>query len=155
VNDKLFMFGGRTASPSPESSYLWSYDVWDDTWSSILPIASTETIFERPSFGAGVTVQDQGVGYYLGGWIGSQNGLAGSGREAEDNTGLTAVSQMVAYNMVDNTIRKYEGPKGRDPRVEGVLLFVPTGDVGVLISFGGMYVKPGKEPVGVSTPYLF
>lgn len=81
-----------------------------------------------------------GIGYYLGGWLGPMNVVGWQGDRF-------ATSDLISYDMINNTFRKDSGPV--NARVEGTLQYVPTGDEGLLVSFGGLYVNAEKEPVGV------
>lgn len=139
ANEKLYMFGGEYSSGPPLSPALWSYDPWNDTWAQI-ETNDRERQIQRPSFGAGLSVEHLGIGYYLGGWLGPMNVVGWQGDRF-------ATSDLISYDMINNTFRKDSGPV--NARVEGTLQYVPTGDEGLLVSFGGLYVNAEKEPVGV------
>ena len=136
ANGRLFMFGGEfpeDEEPLPVAPGIWTYDTWNDNWTLLPQDPSTEKYsLTRPSFGAGAVVEHEGRAYYLGGWVGKQNVPGWTGNR-------TAVSGMVIYNMVENTWRNETGPDTKSPRVEGVLLYIPAGDKGLLVSFGGVY----------------
>ncbi|RPB04162.1 hypothetical protein L873DRAFT_1451833 [Choiromyces venosus 120613-1] len=140
ANEKLYLFGGEYADNPPDSSLLWAYDTWNDSWTQVTPGFNGQGEMKRASFGAGAVVEHMGMGYYLGGWIGPQSVVGWNGDKY-------AVPGLISFDMVKNVLRNDSGPAG-DPRVEGVLLYVPTGDDGLLISFGGYYAKGGKDPVG-------
>lgn len=134
------MFGGEYSSGPPFNPALWTYDPWNDTWTEV-KVEDREPRIQRPSFGAGLSVEDMGMGYYLGGWLGPKNVVGWQGDRF-------ATSNLVSYDMIGNTFRNDSGPPG-PARVEGTLQYVPTGDAGLLISFGGLYAEAGKEPAGV------
>lgn len=140
ANEKLYLFGGEYSSGPPYSPTLWTYDPWNDTWSEVKS-EDREQRIQRPSFGAGLSVENLGMGYYLGGWLGPKNVIGWQGDRI-------ATSNLISYDMIGNTFRNDTGPLG-PPRVEGTLQYVPTGDQGLLVSFGGLYAEAGKEPVGV------
>jgi hypothetical protein len=94
--------------------------------------------------GAGATNQDGGIGYYYGGWL-TNASVPGYGAP-------TPLSHMVVYDMKQNTLRNMSGPD-MTPRAEGVLLYVPAGDNGMLVYFGGLEF-PGGNRTGVSYPAL-
>ncbi|KAI5779913.1 hypothetical protein DFH27DRAFT_489065 [Peziza echinospora] len=133
VNERLFAFGGDFADDmTPDDNpAVWAYDPWNNTWASI-PIEPSANVTRR-SFGASTTIQDEGKAYYLGGWYGDRNiaGFQGSRQAAGD---------LLIFDMVQRVWRKDSGPQGA-PRVEGVLVYVPAGDTGLLVSFGGLYVN--------------
>lgn len=137
VNEKLYLFGGEypdgVPSGNSDPSALWTYDPWKDGWSKV-PMNSK---YSRPSFGASVSVEEIGTGFYLGGWLDAQNTPGWTGDKFALNT-------LMSYDMTNNVLQNLTGPAG-DPRVEGVLLYVPAGDKGMLVSFGGMYVGGGYE----------
>lgn len=135
----LYLFGGEYSSGPPFNPTLWSYDTWNDTWAEVEVDDSVQ--IQRPSFGAGTSVEHMGMGYYLGGWLGEKNVVGWSGDRF-------ATSNLISYNMISNTFRNESGPPG-PARVEGVLYYVPTGDSGLLISFGGYYAEQGEDLVGV------
>lgn len=59
---------------------------------------------------------------------------------------------MLVYNMLENSFRNQTGPDDI-PRAEGVLLYLPVGDAGMLVYFGGMEFPYGNStPRGVSVP---
>ncbi|KAF8448105.1 hypothetical protein BDZ91DRAFT_812848, partial [Kalaharituber pfeilii] len=136
ANGRLFMFGGefpKDVDPSPVPRGIWMYDTWNDAWTLLEEDPSTKNYeMSRPSFGMGAAVEHEGRAYYLGGWIGERSMPGWKGPKI-------ASGSMVIYDMVENTWRNESGPRPDLPRAEGVLLFVPAGDKGLLVSFGGMY----------------
>lgn len=159
ANGRLFMYGGEFPEgdkilPIPRG--IWTYDAWNNTWELLQEHPSTLGMgwnYSRPSFGASAVDEVGGKAYSLGGWVGEQNDPDYHGQR-------TAQPGMVIYNMVDNRWKYDHGPTARTrPRVEGVLLFVPAGDKGLLVSFGGVYANEDGtvEPVSFpwTTPYCF
>lgn len=140
ANEKLYMFGGEYSSGPPFTPDLWSYDPWSDTWAQV-ETDDREGRIQRPSFGSGLSVEHLGIGYYLGGWLGPMNVVGWEGDRF-------ATSDLISYDMISNTFRNDSGPAGR-ARVEGTLQYVPTGDAGLLVSFGGLYANSGENSVAV------
>ena len=55
----------------------------------------------------------------------------------------TALSNMLVYDMVQNKFRNQTGPDNI-PRAEGVMNYIPVGDAGLLVYFGGVQVVNGS-----------
>jgi hypothetical protein len=92
--------------------------------------------------GAGATVHDKGKGYYYGGYL---TNASVPGHESQP----IPLSSLVVYNMIENTLKNYTHPDGI-PRAEGVMVYVPAGDAGFLVYFGG--VQFPNANVGNYTP---
>ncbi|KAI5805208.1 hypothetical protein EDC01DRAFT_361808 [Geopyxis carbonaria] len=144
VNEKLYLFGGEYPDGLPKNTNdpqaVWSYDPWDNEWSKVK--ASGD--FQRPSFGSHVSVDQLGQGFYLGGWLGPNNVPGWKGPKR-------ALSGLIVYDFVHQTATNFSGPPG-PPRVEGELFYVPVGDNGLLVSFGGMYAVDGREDQVIPAP---
>jgi len=137
ANQKFYQYGGGFDNGIPMEFELWVYDVYNDVWSSINTTTFDDgSDVSRLYDGAAVAVEDRAEGYYLGGYIGpeSQYNWAGS---------VQAVSNLLIYDMLGNTWRNQSGPDGI-PRAEGVMLYLPAGDGGVLVAFGGIQTKTGQ-----------
>jgi hypothetical protein len=94
--------------------------------------------------GAGATNQNAGVGYYYGGWL-TNTSVPGYGVR-------TPLANMLVYDMIANSFRNQSGPDDT-PRAEGVMLYVPSGDNGMLVYFGGLEFPDGNSTArGVSSP---
>lgn len=106
------MFGGEYSSGPPFTPVLWSYDPWNDTWAQV-ETDDRDRRIQRPSFGAGFSVEHLVMGYYLGGWLGSMNVVGWEGDRF-------ATSNLISYNMISNTFRGGGGSSG-SARVEGTL----------------------------------
>jgi hypothetical protein len=86
--------------------------------------------------GAGVAVQDKGRGYYYGGWL--------TGASVPGYHPRTPLKNMLVYDIVANSFRNQTGPDDT-PRAEGVMVYLPVGDGGFLVYFGGIQFPYGNE----------
>jgi hypothetical protein len=86
--------------------------------------------------GAGVTVQDKARGYYYGGWLTNSSVPGYQSR--------TALRNMLVYDILANSFRNQSGPDDI-PRAEGVMIYLPAGDSGLLVYFGGIQFPYGNE----------
>lgn len=135
ANGKLFLYGGEYPEGTPADSFaLWMYDTWHDNWTSI----QADNSIHRSSFGAGTTIEHLGKGYYLGGWQSTQNNVDWSGPRKASNS-------LLVYDMVQNQWRNQSGPTDGLGRAEGVMNYIPAGDGGMLIYFGGVHLPGGVE----------
>jgi hypothetical protein len=80
--------------------------------------------------GAGATAQDRALGYYYGGWL---TNTSVPGYESQ-----TPLKDMLVYDMLKDSFSNVTGPQDKIPRAEGVMLYVPAGDAGMLVYFGGI-----------------
>ncbi|KAI9730989.1 MAG: hypothetical protein M1834_005450 [Cirrosporium novae-zelandiae] len=131
VNKLFYLYGGDFYQSAPEEFTFWSYDVIYDQWNLS---TSDTTGLERASWGAGVAVDDIAKGYYYGGWL-SNTSIPGWSGDA------MATSNLLIYDMIENTWTNNSGPD-TTPRAEGVMVYLPISDGGMLVHFGG-----------ISTPY--
>lgn len=60
---------------------------------------------------------------------------------------------MLVFDMLDQTLKTTPGP-GNVPRAEGVLLYAPVGDGGLLIYFGGIE-QPDNQTITAVSAMLF
>lgn len=127
VNKRLYLFGGQyyQQPPAPEFT-LWSYDIVNNVW---VPFDAPSYI-DSVSYGAGVSVSQRGEAYYYGGWISNNSVLDWTGPPA-------ATSSLLKYNMDTNTWTNGTGPDSIR-RAEGAMVFIPIGDGGMLVYFGGV-----------------
>ncbi|KAI0013699.1 hypothetical protein F4779DRAFT_613432 [Xylariaceae sp. FL0662B] len=138
VNKKFYLFGGEyfddQEPPPPESdssAALYAYDVLFDTWEA-LPQQEDNNI-RRVSYGAGVAVPQKGEAYYYGGW-------------ASDGDDRVATAGLVKYVMDEDMWTNGTGPDAAR-RAEGVLLYIPASDGGMLVYFGGVVDQRGNGKV--------
>ena len=79
--------------------------------------------------GAGVAVEDKAVGYYYGGWLTSAS--------VPDYGSRTPLANMITYDMIGNKFSNVSGPDSIK-RAEGAMVYLPAGDGGLLVYFGGI-----------------
>ncbi|KAK5664257.1 hypothetical protein OQA88_475 [Cercophora sp. LCS_1] len=129
VNKRLYLFGGEYyLQPPPRSFNLWSYDVMNNEWVSFGPPG--QAAIDSVSYGAGASVSELGQGFFFGGWI--------SNNTDPDWSGVpVATTGMVKYDMDSNSWSNITGPDSIR-RAEGVMVFLPIGDGGMLVYFGGI-----------------
>ncbi|KAF2873284.1 hypothetical protein BDV95DRAFT_593628 [Massariosphaeria phaeospora] len=126
-NKVIYQFGGEFGSEKPEEFKLWYYDIVYDTW-NVSDTRASE--IQRAAWGAGTVAQDRGRGYYYGGHL---NNLSVPGYASTP----TILDTMLVYDMLGNTFRNQTGPDGTG-RAEGSMVYVPAGDAGLLVYYGGI-----------------
>ncbi|KAJ2897480.1 Kelch repeat-containing protein-like protein 5 [Zalerion maritima] len=130
LNGRLYLFGGEYEDGQPPATYnLYSYDTWYNEWHSFGQPDITGLY--SVSYGAGVSVSERGEGYYYGGYI-SNATTAGWGGDYTPTTGI------IRYTYDDNSWSNSTGPPDEIPRAEGVMVYIPAGDGGMLVYFGGI-----------------
>ena len=146
VNKYFYLYGGDFYQSSPSAFALWQYDAIYSNWTSVNP-DPTQASIERASFGAGTVAEDSGIGYYYGGWITNQSVPAFGANPV-------ALSNLLSYDMLTNTWSNSSGIDSTG-RAEGVMVYLPASDGGMLIYFGGVQVPSGNgsevaQPMDVS-----
>jgi len=141
VNKVFHLYGGEY-SEAPDEMGLWSYDLLLNQWNRSDRVPTN--IVKRVAWGAGATVNARGEGYYLGGWISNLTEPSWSGTP-------WATSSLIKYDFVRDVWVNYTGPD-TSGRAEGVMLYLPASDSGLLIYFGGIVDSfRNGTVVGVST----
>lgn len=133
VNKLFYVYGGEyPAGSTAEPFTLWVYDVIYDQWNES---TSDTSGIVRTSFGAGVAVDTTAFGYYYGGWM--------SNASIPDwSSDPIATSGFLIYDMTSGQFTNTSGPD-LTPRAEGVLLYIPASDNGMLVYFGGIQTPFG------------
>jgi hypothetical protein len=140
ANKLFYLYGGDYNNASVQDfSTLWFYDTIYNTWNRSNSDGSQTQIL-WPSFGAG-TVDDEGVGYYYGGYLSNKSVSKWSGDRLMLNT-------MVSYDM--NEKRWKNVTTDATPRAEGSLHYIPASDNGMLVYFGGVETISNGTVVYVS-----
>jgi hypothetical protein len=139
VNKRFFVFGGEdTGGVASADFHLHSYDILNDKWDDFgPPTQQTKTA----SYGAGVGVSETGQGYYYGGWI--SNASIRGWTQAR-----TMSSSFYKYEYDRNTMTE-KAPPDSYPRAEGAMVWIPAGDTGIVVYFGGLVSPYGN---GTATP---
>jgi hypothetical protein len=144
VNKRFFVFGGEdTAGFASNDFHLLSYDILYDKWDDFgrMEMASPPNI---SAYGAGVGVSETGQGFYYGGWI-SNASMRGWPQ------GRTMSSGFYKYEYDSNTTTIANAPDEL-PRAEGALLWIPAGDTGLLVYFGGVVSSDGSGTTEAPQP---
>ncbi|KAK4224471.1 hypothetical protein QBC38DRAFT_16208 [Podospora fimiseda] len=128
VNKRLYLYGGESYQFSPTSFLLWAYDILKNQWDSFGPPTGRSAIVPT-SYGAGVSVPDRGEAYYYGGLLNNQSVAGWSGPPQASN-------RMIKYDMDSNSWSDLTGPDDVK-RAEGEMVYIPVGDAGMLVYFGG------------------
>ncbi|KAK6338638.1 hypothetical protein TWF696_009449 [Orbilia brochopaga] len=145
TNKKMYLYGGKFTNAQPVPFDLWVYDALYDSWDVVnqTGVATGNGNGNGNGFnvariynGASTVVERLGMGYYLGGWVGPDSQYGYEGDEF-------AVASLLSYDMVGNVWKNDTIPNGV-PRAEGVMLYVPISDNGMLVAFGGVQV-PGPD----------
>ncbi|KAI0480369.1 hypothetical protein GGR56DRAFT_687484 [Xylariaceae sp. FL0804] len=139
VNKNFYLFAGEYSDAnSPEDLVLYTYDVLGNTWESL---GEPRPAINAVSYGAGVSISSRGEAYYYGGWISnnSQPGWTGQRR---------ATNGLVKYEMDKMIWSNKTGPDGTN-RAEGVMVYIPASDGGMLIYFGGLQEQANGSMTGM------
>ncbi|ORY69535.1 uncharacterized protein BCR38DRAFT_332031 [Pseudomassariella vexata] len=137
VNKKLYAFGGEYYQEPPSDLTLYSYDVLNDFWEKH---ESPPSSIQGVSYGAGVSVSEKGEGYYYGGWLSNNSVPSWSGRRM-------ATANLIKYEMDKGKWSNNTGPDGVG-RAEGVMVYAPVSDGGMLIYFGGVQELANGSTIG-------
>jgi hypothetical protein len=127
VNKVLYQFGGEIGPRSYQKSEgFFVYDVIYNKWNR----TSMPSNIENVSWGTGVTVNERGEGYYLGGYQ--------SNRTDPDWKGPPiSTPNLIKFDMTTGIFSNTTGPDSAG-RAEGAMVFIPASDAGLLIYFGGI-----------------
>ncbi|KAI8220050.1 Kelch repeat-containing protein [Colletotrichum sp. SAR 10_86] len=140
VNKRLFLYGGEYYEDPPAAFVLYSYDILYNNWASLGSPTSAGNA-NAGSYGAGVSISSRGEAYYYGGWQSNASVPGWTGPPK-------ALSRLIKYDMDTNSWNSAAGPDNVG-RAEGVMVFIPIGDAGMLVYFGGSLDLDGN---GTLTP---
>jgi len=147
VNKKFYLYGGEYYQSSPQTFDLWSYDAIYGNWTTVNP-DTTQANIQRSSFGAGTVAENIAKGFWYGGWLSNET-IPAWGANA------FALSNFLEYDMIQNTWSNNSGPDTMG-RAEGVMVYIPASDGGMLVYFGGVQDPYGNgsyitgQPMNVS-----
>jgi hypothetical protein len=126
VDKYLYSFGGEgTSTKTPVVEGLETYDIIYNKWNR----TKIPWHMHRVSWSASTTAIERGEGYQVGGWV---NNRTTPGFQGEQMT-----AGLVKYDMCKNAFSNVTGPDANG-RSEGSLVFIPAGDAGMLVYFGGL-----------------
>lgn len=80
--------------------------------------------------------QDKGKGYYYGGWL--------TNASVPGYQDRTPLKNMIVYDIIKNSFSNRTGPDDI-PRAEGSMVYVPAGDGGFAVYFGGIQFPNGLD----------
>lgn len=131
INKRFYLYGGEYLNDglSPSAVNLWSFDAIYDYWVSFGAPAVTAGI-SAVSYAGHVSVSAIGQAYAFGGWMSNATSPNWSG-------GPVASSSLIKYSMDSNSWANQTGPDSV-PKAEGVMVYIPASDHGLLIYFGGV-----------------
>ncbi|KAJ9642294.1 hypothetical protein H2199_004674 [Coniosporium tulheliwenetii] len=125
LNKVFYLYGGEYQT-NPEGFNLWAYDTINNTWYTAGPTNS----IQRVAWGAGVAVNEIGAGFYLGGWLNENTVPGWRGTPVATNA-------LIRYDFDTQQWTNSTGPD-ETGRAEGIMVYMPVSDGGLLISFGGV-----------------
>jgi len=137
--DSLYLYGGLyswkpPANPDPFS--LWQYSISQQSWTQPhTQIGGGAGSVQRAAEGAGVSIPHKGIGYYFSGHL---DGYTTNGWS--QSIPRLYLNSMIEFNMqtkqwTNRTVS--DDAAGFPKRADGVLLYVPWGDSGMLVSLAG------------------
>ncbi|KAM5351446.1 hypothetical protein ACJ41O_004169 [Fusarium nematophilum] len=129
VNKRIYLFGGEFYDETPWEFSLYAYDVINDQWDNFGSPRSNDIV--GLSYGAGVSIPSRGEAYYYGGWMNNA-----TDPDWGDGPGIPT-SYLLRYDMDSNSWTNSTGPDDVG-RAEGVMVYIPAGDGGLLVYFGGI-----------------
>jgi hypothetical protein len=144
VNKLFYLYGGEFnwTTPPPAQYQLWMYDTFYNTW-NVTPSSIASSGIESVSFGAGTVIDDRALGFYYGGWLSNATVLGWNGNPV-------AQSGLIKYDMQSNTWSNVTFIDST-PRAEGIMVYIPASDAGMLVYFGGVQQTSNGSYTGVST----
>jgi len=128
VNKRLYLYGGEYPRAPQNGFALYSYDILYDTWTLLGPPLGSSAVTPS-SYGAGVSIPWKGDAYYYGGWLNNASVPGWTGPPRASN-------RLIKYTMDTNTWTNLTGPDDTR-RAEGAMVYIPIGDAGMLVYFGG------------------
>jgi hypothetical protein len=147
VNKRLYLYGGEYHDTPPLSFDLYSYDILYNKW---VAFGAPPEEVQQASYGAGVSISSRGEAYYYGGWLSNASIKGWSGPPRASNG-------LIKYEMDSNTWSNITGPDDTG-RAEGAMMFIPAGDGGMLVYFGGaqdLYGNGTLTPQPLDEIFLF
>jgi hypothetical protein len=147
VNKRFYLFGGDYDGITPNTPNLLSYDVLYNQWEYFGP---PDAEVQSVSWAGSVGISDLGQGYTLGGWLSNASVPGWTGDPL-------ATSSLIQYDMNSNTWTNTSGPD-TIPKAEGVMVYIPASNDGLLIYFGGIttpYENTTMVPLDMSIIYVY
>jgi hypothetical protein len=136
VNKALYLYGGEFQT-TPTDLALWTYDILLDQWNATTPgddVVGT-------SYGLRAVDTERGVGYQLGGYIKTSTDVDWTGNDL-------MLSSLLSFDMTTGIFRNISVENGLR-RAEGVMVYLPASDAGLLVAFGGIQQTDSGEIEGI------
>ncbi|KAH7066721.1 hypothetical protein BKA63DRAFT_571128 [Paraphoma chrysanthemicola] len=147
INSRFYAFGGYQVGGTPPAFQTWSYDISRNVWVSIV---STGDLVTSVAHGMSAIAPDAGTAFYLGGY-----------HDRTTNQGWTTSSRytpnLVEFDLVNRRYTNHSGPNS-DGRGEGLMVFVPASNVGLLIYLGGLVQSTNEgtiEMMAMDTIWIY
>ncbi|KAF8538422.1 hypothetical protein BDD12DRAFT_741343 [Trichophaea hybrida] len=142
-NDKLFLYGGLFSDVNPVTAppafALWEYNIASGNWNKDDTSVSSDSgssEIQRAAEGAGVSVPGRSLGFYFGGHL---DGYTTQGWS--QSIPRVYLKSLLEFDMDKKQFRNITKngleKAGVPERADGVLVFVPWGNEGILLAIGG------------------
>ncbi|KAH7400836.1 hypothetical protein DE146DRAFT_781627 [Phaeosphaeria sp. MPI-PUGE-AT-0046c] len=127
INSRFYAFGGYHSDGAPPAFKTWTYDTSQNKWETVDTLGDTASYVAH---GMSAIAPDSGRAFYLGGY-----------HDSTTDVGWTAskryTTNLVEFDMVSRQYTNRSGPDNYG-RGEGLMVFVPASNTGLLIYFGGV-----------------
>ena len=128
VNKVIYQYGGQFVDAARDFDTMFAYDTILNQWNET---AVKSAYRQRPAWGASAVAEDQGYAYYFGGWMSNNSTLGYSDQPRTSN-------RLIRFDMNNGEFSNVGTIPGGKGRAEGVLLYIPASDSGLLVYFGGV-----------------
>nr|OQO23018.1 hypothetical protein B0A51_09187 [Rachicladosporium sp. CCFEE 5018] len=128
--DTLYVFGG----PSSPTNVLPSYNVTSQTWQDV-QVEGGSFNFGNHSFSQAVSTPDSGLSFYSGG-LAPYTGPSMVRFDASNPAKLSWTNESLDHGSYGSEVPNL---------LDGTIVYVPAGNAGLLISFGGYNVSEGID----------
>ncbi|KAH7080975.1 hypothetical protein FB567DRAFT_595300 [Paraphoma chrysanthemicola] len=136
INSRFYAFGGYQVNGTPPAFQTWSYDTSRNTWESI---TTTGDLVTSVAHGMSAIAPDAGTAFYLGGYHDSSTNQGWM-------TSRRYTPNLIEFDLVNRRYTNHSGPNS-DGRGEGLMVFVPASNVGLLIYFGGLVQSTNEATI--------
>ncbi|KAF2820057.1 hypothetical protein CC86DRAFT_245247, partial [Ophiobolus disseminans] len=135
INGRFYAFGGYLSAGDPSPFQTWTYDTLQSKWSAVTTTGDKMVYVAR---GMSAIAPDAGTAFYLGGYHDNRTDQSWTAPRSYS-------SSLVEFDMVNRKYTNHSGPNDSG-RGEGLAVFVPASNTGLLIYFGGVVqAKRTKE----------
>ena len=127
INGRFYAFGGYHVNGTPPTFQTWSYDTSRNTWDDVITTGDTVAYVAH---GMSAITPDAGTASYLGGYHDSTTNQGWTGSKSY-------TPNLVEFDLVNRRYTNHSGPDS-DGRGEGLMVFIPASNTGLLVYFGGV-----------------